>query len=106
MLPSRGGSRGSSFGGDRGGSRFSGGSGGHRRERRQETFDVVCDKCGEDCKVPFKPMNSKPIFCDKCYSKDGGGSSSVDHTKDFSAVNERLVQLENKVDQVLTLLGN
>ena len=68
-------------------------------ERRQEKFDVVCDKCGEDCQVPFRPSSSKPVYCDKCYSKSG--SSSVD----LSEVTNRLDKIEEKVDKILALLN-
>ena len=99
-------SRGSKFGGGR---KFSGGPPrGPRRgssnrasygDKRQEKFDVVCDKCGEDCQVPFRPTSSKPIFCDKCYAK--GGSASVDLTD----VNNRLDKIDEKVDKILALLN-
>lgn len=107
--------RGRKFSGDSRGSKFGGGrnfSGGPPRgprrgssnrakygERRQEKFDVVCDKCGEDCQVPFRPSSSKPVYCDKCYSKSG--SSSVD----LSEVTNRLDKIEEKVDKILALLN-
>ncbi|MCD4756474.1 hypothetical protein K8R20_02575 [bacterium] len=36
--------------------------------------DAVCDACGKDCKVPFKPTGSKPIYCSNCFEKQEGGS--------------------------------
>lgn len=35
---------------------------------RVELFDAVCDKCGKNIKVPFKP-NGKEIFCKSCLKK-------------------------------------
>ena len=32
-------------------------------------FDAVCDECGKDCKVPFKPTSGKPIYCSDCFEK-------------------------------------
>lgn len=45
--------------------------------RGSEMFDAVCDDCGKDCKVPFKPTSGKPIYCSKCFEKhDNKGSSN------------------------------
>lgn len=42
---------------------------------RPQMYDAVCDKCGKDCKVPFKPSNDKPIYCSECFEEEGGGNS-------------------------------
>ena len=60
---SRGGGR--SFGG--GGRRNFGG-----RSDRPEMFDAICDQCGKDCKVPFRPSGDKPIYCSECFEEKGG----------------------------------
>ena len=39
-------------------------------------FDAVCDECGKDCKVPFRPSGDKPIFCSECFEKKGGRDSN------------------------------
>jgi len=36
----------------------------------------VCDECGKDCKVPFKPSGDKPIYCSDCFEKKGGRDSN------------------------------
>ncbi|MFA6462024.1 MAG: CxxC-x17-CxxC domain-containing protein [Candidatus Woesearchaeota archaeon] len=66
---------------------------GDRDKPYQEQFDVICDKCGKECKVPFKPTRGKPVFCSECFSKKeeggefrGGGSSS----RDLEEINEKL----------------
>jgi CxxC-x17-CxxC domain-containing protein len=28
---------------------------------------AVCDECGKDCEVPFKPSGGKPIYCSNCF---------------------------------------
>ncbi|MBS3123815.1 hypothetical protein J4437_04240 [Candidatus Woesearchaeota archaeon] len=30
---------------------------------------VTCGDCGNECEVPFKPREGKPVFCRDCYSK-------------------------------------
>ena len=28
-----------------------------------------CSDCGNDCKVPFKPIEGRPVYCRECFSK-------------------------------------
>ncbi len=49
--------------------------GSSNRSDRPQMYDAVCDRCGRDCKVPFKPSNDKPIYCSECFEKEGGGNS-------------------------------
>ncbi len=50
---------------------------------RGPAFDAVCSGCGKDCKVPFRPNGSKPVYCTNCFKREGnttnrtfnGGSS-------------------------------
>lgn len=39
---------------------------------RSQMHHAVCDNCGKDCMVPFKPTGNKPIFCDNCFQHKGG----------------------------------
>ena len=56
--------RGSHFGGDR------------------EMHKTVCSDCGNECEVPFKPTEGRPIYCNECFKKHrkprsyGGGGGS------------------------------
>ncbi len=52
--------------------------------RRAEMFPAVCDKCGKDCQVPFRPSGDKPIYCSNCFEKQGGGSSDRFERRDDS----------------------
>jgi CxxC-x17-CxxC domain-containing protein len=64
---------GGGFGGNRGGgSRFGGGGG---RDREVVMHKAVCSNCGSSCEVPFRPSGDKPVYCNDCFSKKGGGSS-------------------------------
>jgi CxxC-x17-CxxC domain-containing protein len=38
-----------------------------RTER--EYFDIVCDSCGQEAKVPFQPRGDRPVYCDDCFAK-------------------------------------
>lgn len=63
--------RGSSFGSkSRGGFRsdFGGGSGG-RSFGEREMHKAICADCNNECEVPFKPTEGKPVYCRECFAK-------------------------------------
>ncbi len=43
-------------------------SGGFNRGPR-EMHDITCTECGGQAKVPFKPIEGKPVYCRDCYMK-------------------------------------
>lgn len=59
-----------SFGGGGGGNRRFGGGGGGRGMRdgeRPRMYGAICSDCGVECEVPFKPTDSKPVYCSDCF---------------------------------------
>lgn len=83
--------------------------GGDRHERRErsrsedrEMFTAVCDKCGEECQVPFRPTPGKPIFCDNCFEKtsDRSGRSSGN-----TELMEQIKLLNEKFDKLMNILA-
>ena len=48
------------------GSRFSRGS---RDERPREMFNATCGDCGNECQIPFKPKEDRPVYCRECFQK-------------------------------------
>ena len=55
---------------DRGGGRFGGNRGGGRfgRDRPpREMHKVTCGDCGNECEVPFKPKDARPVYCNDCF---------------------------------------
>jgi len=48
-----------------------------------EMTDAVCEKCGKDCKVPFKPQNGKPVYCSDCFKNKGGENPRRDEGRNF-----------------------
>ncbi len=52
-------------------------SGGRGFERRGpvEMHQAVCDKCRQNCEVPFRPTSGKPIFCSSCFESNRGSES-------------------------------
>ncbi len=47
----------------------SGGGGFKRDFGPREMHKAVCSECGNECEVPFKPTEGKPVFCKDCYMK-------------------------------------
>lgn len=37
------------------------------RDSDRPMYDAVCSKCGQECKVPFKPTEGRPVYCRNCY---------------------------------------
>jgi CxxC-x17-CxxC domain-containing protein len=77
---------------------------------------AVCDECGKDCEVPFKPSGDKPIYCSSCFEKkEGGGSKRPSRRSsgrsDFGKrddTNKKLLEqvssLNTKLDRILKVL--
>jgi CxxC-x17-CxxC domain-containing protein len=64
------------FGGnDRGPQRSFGGPrrsfGGPRRQFDGERtmHKTTCSECKQECEVPFKPTEGKPVYCKECFAK-------------------------------------
>lgn len=34
---------------------------------------ATCSECGQSCEIPFRPTGDRPVFCSKCFDKQGGG---------------------------------
>lgn len=99
---------------DRGSSRNSsrGGRDNYRDSGRKEMFHAVCDECGKDCEVPFRPSSDKPIYCSRCFDnvspkRDNSrprerstGSSNAE----ISQLKDQLGSMSAKLDKLLKIL--
>lgn len=86
------------------------------REGFKDFFDVVCDKCGRDCQVPFKPTGNKPVYCSDCFRKnesprDSPRSSPRDGPREFSRPSNApnvspdiLNEINRKLDKIIDAL--
>lgn len=70
-----------------------------RRSTRIEMHEVICDKCGEKCEVPFKPTSSKPVYCSECYSKEDSRTP-----RGRSSSNSGLDEINKKLDKIMKAL--
>jgi len=35
----------------------------------KEMFKAVCSDCGQECEIPFKPTEGRPVKCKDCFRK-------------------------------------
>ena len=49
---------------------------GNRPNFRKNNFDgpremhkTTCAECKQECEVPFKPTEGRPVYCKECFSK-------------------------------------
>ncbi len=113
------------FGG--GGGNFDGGRKfSDRSDGPRQMHQAVCNECGQNCEVPFKPTGDRPVFCSNCFksqNKDnlrfasksfgGGGRSSnfSGNSGGNAGVNTsgavakaQLEALNAKLDKILSIL--
>ncbi|MDH3278038.1 MAG: hypothetical protein OEL77_08220 [Nitrosopumilus sp.] len=36
-------------------------------EREREMFTATCGDCGNECQIPFKPKEDRPVYCRECF---------------------------------------
>ncbi len=54
-----------------------------------EMHKAICDKCGKECEVPFRPTSGKPVYCSNCFESNRGISDRSTNFEDrpmFEAV--------------------
>ena len=99
-----------------GGGRFGGRDFGRRDSGRREMHQAVCDECGRNCEVPFRPSGDKPIYCSDCFEKRDGGSSRRPSRRDYGGAGfekrdntnkqllEQVSSLNAKLDRILKVI--
>lgn len=120
--------------GSKGGGDSRGGSGGRRDDRgrgdnrsygndrfnrrdsdrrdsgRPSMHSAVCASCGDDCEVPFRPREDKPVYCSDCFGENKGGRDNRNQggggkrEKSHGQRNEQHDIINAKLDRILGLL--
>ncbi|MDD5651103.1 MAG: hypothetical protein PHF86_11920 [Candidatus Nanoarchaeia archaeon] len=80
-----------------------------RRPSDREMHNVICDKCGKECQVPFKPSTDKPVYCNDCFRSNDSRSGSRDNSRNdrpqsSGISSEQFNQLNTKLDKIIELL--
>lgn len=113
----------SGFGGGRGsskGAKFRGG----RVSRSPELFQAVCDECNNQCQIPFRPSQDKPVYCRDCFTRQGykpgrdsNGADGIrpdlrriftsqsNDNESMDAIKQKLSHIESKLDLILEIIN-
>lgn len=74
-------------------------------------FKTTCDKCGDNCEVPFRPTGERPVYCRSCFGK--GDTQDRGERREHRAPETRTVdysidefkKLNAKLDAILNALS-
>ena len=86
--------------------RFSGKDSGRFNSGNKRMYKVVCDKCGKECEVPFRPTSGKPIYCSQCFSEGGRDISSDQVRKQFDIINAKLDKIFKSLSPFISAEAN
>ncbi len=84
--------------------RGGGKSDGYGFDDRRRTHRAICDDCGNECELPFKPAGDKPVYCSNCFGSSGNSKTSFE-PKGKGVTPEQWQELSNKVDKILHILA-
>ncbi len=85
------------------------GFGGGRGFDRPQMHRAVCDKCRQDCEVPFKPTSGKPVYCNNCFDRPRRSEGRDFQRPQFEEkrvpnYEQQFAELNAKLDRVLNIL--
>lgn len=77
-----------------------------RKPGRLELFDAVCESCGKDCQLPFKPTGEKPVYCRDCFNQDDRNAKNDSRRDDRkrSPRSDDLSEINRKLDKIMRAL--
>ncbi len=44
-------------------------AGGTEPRPRRQMYPAVCDRCGQETTVPFRPRGDRPVYCRNCFDE-------------------------------------
>ena len=50
------------------------------------TVKAVCAKCGEECAIPFDPVEGRPVKCNECFRRDIPRGEAKKRRRDVAVV--------------------
>lgn len=75
---------------------------------RKKMFSAICDKCGKECEVPFRPTGDRPVYCSDCFEKSESGRGDFSNAVGgccCSDLKSLLVEINAKLDKIMKDLG-
>lgn len=79
----------------------------NRYAGRSAMHQAICDECGKNCEVPFRPTEGKPVFCSDCFENKGKGKSHFGGSsggENYEKLKEQFGILNAKLDRILSSL--
>lgn len=90
-------------------SRVSGRDSGRNSFEEKQMFQAKCDECGNNCEIPFRPTQGKPVYCSNCFGdKKHNGPRNSDQPQQNSRgadYSKQLDSLNVKLDKILSILS-
>ena len=67
---------------------------------------AVCDNCGNECEVPFRPTSGRPVYCSDCFEKGNNRPKDNDQPqhREQPNYNQQFESLNKKLDNILRIL--
>lgn len=86
-----------------------------RDSRDNEMFSAVCDECGKNCKLPFRPSSNKPVYCSDCFEMRGERSGArensnaskgnTDTAKEVRELKDQFISMNVKLEKIMKALN-
>ncbi len=73
---------------------------GRNNFEEKQLFQAKCDECGNNCEVPFRPTEGKPVYCSNCF----GDKKHAQPSSRGADSNAQLDALNAKLDKILAIL--
>ena len=74
---------------------------GRQSFREKRIYRAVCDECGNDCDVPFRPSGDKPVYCDNCFKGPGRDNKGRSKDRDGEDLQKQIDLINTKLDKIL-----
>ena len=68
-------------------------------------YEAVCDTCGNNCEVPFRPTGEKPVYCRQCFVKPDGRGASASAPRSTEDYKDHFRMINKKLDAILKVLS-
>jgi CxxC-x17-CxxC domain-containing protein len=80
------------------------------RNSRPAMFSAVCDQCGADCEVPFRPTKGKPVYCSNCFEnkdnpRESRSNPRENREKSPDLLKKELENINKKLNKIMEMLA-
>ena len=65
----------------------------------QRMYPATCAACNQQCEIPFRPREGKPVYCSSCFRREGDNGSRRPVPADSG-----LEQINRKLDKIMRAL--